>query len=822
MKRITLLLVLLFSFNSYAQETQRFQVDGDCQMCKERIEETANQFDFVASSNWDKENKTLEIKFNSKNPDFKSVLKAIADVGHDNQFYKAKDEIYADLPLCCHYREDRDIREKVHLHGLVYELDLNGNKVPLEGANIYWDKTTIGTISGPKGSFLIEKVNSTDKLNLSFVGYENATVTVKDQDYVFFIFDTNKMLSEVVLTYKKDPNVVSFLSTMKIQELDEQELGKAACCSLSESFETNPTVDAISTDAVTGTRQIELLGLAGSYAQILRSNMSDSRILSSVQGLAFTPGYWIKSIQLNTGSGSVINGYESFTGQINVDLKNSSQEGILDFNTYLNTAGRTEFNLINRFKLGEHVSTSLLTHYSFLNKSNDNNKDGFLDMPLSKNLILANSWEYQNHKGLHLEFGAKYISSIKEGGTLQENTPVSWRSNIDNQKYELWSKLGRVYESGNSIGLQFSYINHELSSSFGNRNYNAKQNSIYINGIYRYVFDEHFTLNSGASFTGDKVDEVFASNTYIRDEKVYGVFGELNFNYKDKFNAILGLRYDNHNNYGGFFTPRLNLKYTINDNSVLRASVARAQRTANIFSDNLGMFASSRDIILSSNNISVPYGLNQEVAWNYGFNYSQKLGDFSLNLDYYFTDFVQQVIIDYDFNPQQVNIYELSGKSYSHSLLAQLEWKISEQFASKIAYRYNDVKIDFQNALMTKSLVAKNRAFANLAYDLNSSWKFDYTINWIGKKRLPSTASNPAAYQMEEYSPSYFLMNAQVNKLLFNNKLDIYIGVENLLDFRQEKSIISASDPIGQYFDASIIWGPILGRNIYFGLKYSI
>jgi hypothetical protein len=826
MKRGFSLFFIFMSINLFSQVKVEFPVDGVCGMCKSRIEKAASEFEFVKSAEWNKELKILKLVVSSENDDIDAVQKRIAEVGHDTQKYKATDQAYEDLHMCCKYRDEELTNTDKYLHGMVFEKDSDGVKHPLAGVNVYWDKTVIGSVSGKKGSFLIEKTQKSNVLKFSFVGYEKGSVKVGDEDYVILVFDSNKMLDEVIVTYRSNPTINSFLKSFKVQELTTGELQKAACCSLSESFETNATVDALSTDAVTGTKQIELLGLSGTYAQILRENMPDARLLSAVQGLSFTPGTWIESIQLNTGSGSVVNGFEGFTGQINVELKKPTGDETLYVNAFSNVAGRVELNANSNISFSEdkRFSTGIFAHYSTLQKANDFNEDNFLDMPLYENIILMNRWNYQGEDGLHIQLGVKGVKTDKDFGSIEEvsDPNLSWSSSIDNEKFEIWSKVGKLLESGNNFGIQFSYTQHQLDSKFGNRLYNATQNSIYLNSIYQILFSESLSIKTGLSFYNDKMQEDFESIDYKRDEYIYGAFSELNYQATEKLSTIIGLRVDNHNNFGFFLTPRLNVKYSFSEKSVLRISAARAQKTASIFSENIGLLASSRAVLIENNNTSTPYALDAEVAWNYGINYSKGFENISFNLDYYFTNFENQVVVDLDKSTREINFYNLQKHSFSHSFLTQVDWKVFANFDLRLAYRFNDVQIDYKSGRMQKYLMSKNRAFFNIGYEITDSWKFDYTLNWFGRKRIPSTALNPSNYQLEQWSPSFTTMNVQVNKLFLNNDLDLYVGVENLLNFTQDNPIVAAGDPNGQYFDATLVWGPVFGRNIYFGVKYKI
>ena len=828
-KFIFTILIITLSMNTYAQINRSFKVDGVCGMCKERIETVALEFDFVSSANWNREDKILHLELKEKR-DTDKIQKKIAKVGHDTEKYKATDQAYDELPMCCHYREPDTHEHSNIIHGRVYEQDFEGNKVPLYGANIHWEGTHKGTATGKHGTFSLTKAYESNRMTISYAGYESKTVEVGEEDFVFFLFDENKMLEEVVVTYREKTTTISFLSALKIQEMGEEELHKAACCNLSESFETNPSVDVNSTDAITGTRQIELLGLAGSYAQITRENMPDTRGLSTLYGLTYTPGVWIESIQLNTGAGSVINGFESITGQINVELKKPENSEKLFINTYANAKGRLEANVNYAQKINDNWSTGFLLHGSSNKVRYDKNEDDFLDAPIGDNIVLLNRWKYNGSNKVEAQFGVKAIFVNKQGGQLDyyKSNPDTnlWASINSTERYEAWMKMGKIIDETASVGLQLSGVYHDQKSSFGTRNYDATQTSFYANSIYQKSFYEKHTIKTGLSVLYDNYDEYVVANNYLREELVYGVFGEYTYIFEDKFTAVVGLRIDKHNNYGVFFTPRLNLRYAFSEKSVVRASVGRGQKTASIFSENIGAFASSRVFVISGDGSDKPYGLDAEVAWNYGLSFSQEVTinhrPFVVNVDYFYTDFTNQVIVDYDANTQEVAFYNLDGKSYSHSIQFQGDVELTDHFDVRLAYRFNDVRSTYSNIMLDKPLVAKHRAFVNFAYNTESNWKFDATLSWVGSKRLPNTLSNPVEYQTSKNSPTYFQVNGQISKSWFSKKLDTYVGVENLLDYRQEDAIISANNPQSQYFDASMIWGPVFGRNIYVGLRYKI
>lgn len=720
------------------------------------------------------------------------------------------------------------------VRGEVYELDDNGQKMPLVGANVYWLGTTTGAPSSDSGKFTLEKVDGVDQLVVSYIGYRNDTLSITDNQELSVQLLPDRTLDEVEVEYRQKTVQIDYLNPLKSELISEKELLKAACCNLSESFETNPSVDVSFTDAVTGTRQIQMLGLAGPYTQITRENMPDVRGLSAIYGMVYIPGTWIEGIQLNKGAGSVVNGFESVAGQINVELRKPEESDKLYANLYANEGGRFEANLNFSQKVGDNWSTGILLHTKANAIERDRNKDGFLDNPLSKHFIGLNRWKYIGENGLMMQFGVKgtYIDNL--GGQIaydpdtDRGTTNAWGMNLLTRRYEGWTKIGKVYieQPWKSVGLQLSGVYHDQDAYFGLNEYDAMQQSFYGNFIYQSMIGStDHKFKTGASLQYDKYDELLNTVDYGRTEVIPGAYFEYSYSMLDKFNAMAGLRIDHHNIYGTFMTPRLHLRYALTDNTVLRASMGRGQRTASIFAENIGLFASSRQIIVQGDNSDKPYGLDAEVAWNYGINLTQEFRldyrDGSFNIEYYRTNFENQIVVDLDQNPQQASFYNLSGQSFSNSFQVQVDYELVKRLDMRVGYRWFDVNTTYGDVTMQKPLVSAHRFFINFGYETRSDWKFDYTFNWQGEKRIPFTGSNPNDYQLQQKSPDFYLMNMQMSKS-WNERLEVYVGIENLLNYRQDDPILASEDPFGNYFDSSMVWGPIFGRNTYLGLRYRI
>lgn len=726
------------------------------------------------------------------------------------------------------------------LKGKVVEISKNKDTTVVPGVIIVWDKTALAATTDENGNFTIPISSETTRLLITATGYENKTITVADTSkFLLLVLKSGVNLNEIEIVYYSSGTEISYLNPIKMEILNERSLMKAACCNLSESFETNPSIDVNFADAVSGTKQIQMLGLSGQYAQITKENMPYLRGLANNYGLTFIPGTWIQSIQLSKGAGSVINGYESFTGQINTELQNPEHSDKLNFNTYVNENARNEYNLNLSRRLNPKLSVGLLNHVSFNPIVQDLNGDGFADIPTGKQYNFMNKYSIQIPKtGFEAQIGGAYLKDERSGGQYKQllknyndSTPL-YKIGINNEKWELYSKTGFVFKKkpGTSMGLQLSYLNHDQNNFYGKNIYAGLQKTFYANYIFQGILgNTNNVYKVGASFMNDDVKESFNSLAYKRNEQVGGVFVEYAKNYKDKFNLVAGLRADQHNYYGLFFTPRLHLRYAFKPNSVLRLSGGRALRTANIFTDNSYLMASSRQWFIEGTDVNKPYGLKPEIGWNYGLNFTQKFKinyrDAYVTLDAYRTEFTNQVVTDIDADAQKVSIYNLKGPSYSNTLQFEFNMEPRKRFFVKTAYRYVDTKVSFKQGLLQKAMVSKHRAFINLSYETkNSHWQFDFTTQYNGAKRLPTTENNPADYQRAKFSPEYFNLLGQITYLTKIRSADfnIYLGVENLLNYKQSNPIVSSDLPYNKYFDASMVWGPIYGRMLYAGLKLKI
>lgn len=701
----------------------------------------------------------------------------------------------------------------------------NGKTEPIPGAKIKWKSDGHMAVSGLDGSFEIHVENLPDTLFIKAVGYQLLAFEVKEArtDLVFNL-EAGQMLGGVEVIGINLGKTMDLLDPFNVEKIGQDELRKAACCNLSESFETNASVDVNMTDAISGAKKIQMLGLDGIYTQIQFENIPMVRGLSTSYGLNSTPGTWIESIQITKGTGSVVNGYESMAGLINLEFKQPENGEAFYLNFYGNKFGRAEFNIHGAKKINDKWSTMSFAHYSGYFLETDVNDDGFRDFPLGNVGALLHRWSFAG-KNYETKFGLRANFSDQVGGQLgfdPENDAGNLYQGIFKTYHaEVFSKQGFFLKNrpAGSIGLINQLEYHNMYSQFGNNVYSGLERKYYFNSIYSDIIgNTNHNFKTGLSFMIDDYNQSFNDSVFTKTEIVPGVFFEYTLNERDKFILVAGVRGDYHNMYGELFSPRMHAKWNINPKNALRISVGRGYRVPNPFADNVSYMASSRQWIVSPN-------FRPEDAISSGITFTQKfmIRDevSTVSFDYFYTHFNNQLIIDMDESPNQLYIYSTSSRGYSHSFQAEISVKPIKGLELRAAYKYYNVRSTYHGALHKMAFVPAFRSLFNAGYTTrNKKWSLDVTGNWVGKKRLPSTASNPALYQRGIESERYWMVNSQITYRY--KKFNFYIGGENLLNVIQPNAIISADDPFGAFFDATQMWAPITGYNIYIGLHFGI
>lgn len=724
------------------------------------------------------------------------------------------------------------------LNGKVVEVNVEGDTLPITLAAVQWLHTSVGTYSDSQGHFELERT-AIDTLVVSVLSHTPETLVIpKELNDILVVLSHAHQLGQVQVVAHNG----SFVSIKPILTtvITQEGLRRAACCNLAESFESTIAVDMEYADAVTGARQISMLGLAGVYSQILLENVPFIRMLTHQFGLGFVPGSWMESISVSKGVASVANGYEALTGQIDVEYKKPENNyERLFLNLYGNSMGKGELSLNTRFRLDDEdrVSTMFLLFGGAQFAKMDMNADGFLDVPINQQINAMNRWDYKVPGKFSGRSFVDFVWDNRYGGQYDydwkdyEGSNQIYGFHIDNKKVDVITKNGFLLPGNEeSIGTILSFTHHNTKAVFGQRFFTGVQNSFYANVLYtrKYGAKLRHKLTAGGSFQMDHLLNTLQFDNvdnFAFFEPVPGIFAEYAYILDPTLVVMAGMRLDYNFGFNQlFWTPRIHAKWMITKRLSLRASVGKGYRTANFYCENFSLLTSNRTFELFQGETQAP-----EEAYNAGISavttFPMRGGDASLGVDYFYTAFVQQTIIDVDNDPQKVSVYNLNGAingwnnhSRSHSFQAELTLKPLKRFEILLAYRYNDVRYTSRDKWVQKALMSPHKAVVNLNYSLPyDRWKFNISFNVNGPMRLPNTSANPELYQRPEKSPTYCIMNAQITKKF--RRWEIYLGGENLLNYKQKDPIIAADDPFGHYFDASVIYAPITGIMAYMGVR---
>lgn len=702
------------------------------------------------------------------------------------------------------------------------------DSLPIESARIVWFGTKSGTLTDKNGEFQIKPVSNSHDLIISYVGYENDTICTEElttDDFITVTLRLKKSQQEVVVEGEGASTSISAATLLPTEKLSVKEFKRAACCSLAESFETNATVDVSYADAVTGAKHIEMLGLQGSYVQLLTECLPTVRGLGGAFGLDFVPGTWLESISISKGVASVANGYEAMTGQIEIELKKPHESEKMNLNAYYNPIGRYEGNLVNSHSFSDEFGTTLMLHANTLQNRLDPNGDGFLDMPQRTQFNLLNRWRYATETDM-IQWGIKALAENRlagESAFRPSQSIARWNPygiTVNTERYEFFAKSGHVLDEDeiNHLSLFLTGQTHAQQSLYGLRNYRGTEKTITARAVLTHKFDDDNALVSGISFLHDQFDEHFDNLSLRRTENVPGVFSELTYKPFEQATVLAGIRYDNHNLFGSFVTPRAMMKYDIAENSTIRLTAGRGYRTANIFAENSSVMVSARTIIIDE-------PLRAEESWNYGMGYVTTFEMFekvfTFDADYYRTDFINQIIPDLDRSPREVH-FTNTGGTYSNSVQGRLGSTISDNLDITVAYRFNDVRFITNNQLQQRALYSPHKGFVSVSY-APDSWQFDATWTLRSSGRIPFVAEDHAitSDHAHDYATSFdafSILNMQVQYRFLG--FELYVGLENAFDTMQHHPIIDPQNPFGENFDGSLVWGPIMGRMFYSGFRW--
>ena len=741
---------------------------------------------------------------------------------------------------------------------------------PLPGASVYWADTSVGVATDLEGKFSLYRVKGNDALVATFLGYTNDTIRVEQKMREVEFRLSEGVVVDAVVVEGGLGNYIRQDGLLKSENISFAGLCKMACCNLAESFENSASVTVGFSDAISGARQIKMLGLAGTYTQILDENRTIMRGLSAPYGLSYTPGMWLSSIQVSKGISSVTAGHEAITGQINLEHRKPTDEERFFLNLFLDSHLKPEFNISSAMPVtkDKRLSTVILAHGAYGTMNHDGNKDGFRDTPLARTGSVANRWLYQGENGEQVRWGVKYLYDHRIGGQMSYKTAmhkdsyfdngVSWRENwrnnkiygseVENQEAGAYFKIGMpvgeaVYdkesneELRSNIAIVVDYDFFNESSYFGaDKEYFGRQHMTTANAMYAHYFTPRSSLISGVSASSRWVKERLfdwvggATPTNLltpnRNESEVGAYTEYTFNLKDKLSVVAGIRYD----YAFYFkkhliTPRAHIKWNITPTTVLRGSVGLGHRPTDIITDNIGVLATGRAV-----KVEMDSRRRMEKALTAGGSLSQSFStfapnDLTISVDYFYTRLFNTVIVDQERDADNIYIYDMGGMSRTHTAQIDITWTPIQRFDIFATFRYTDSRYTINHngvpMLVERPLVGRYKALINLQYATNMrKWVFDVTAQLNGPARIPTQTGNMADSHLSNGGKPYPMLFAQVSRRI--KRWEIYLGCENIIGFKQKEPIIMADDPYSTAFNSSLVWGPLTGQKVYVGVRFNL
>ncbi|MFT5859961.1 MAG: outer membrane receptor for ferrienterochelin and colicins [Flavobacteriaceae bacterium] len=711
--------------------------------------------------------------------------------------------------------------------GVVFGSEVIDKKDPIWGARIKLLKAQRGVLTEEDGTFeIILPKDLPDTLVISALGYNSDTIVVTRKDR-FTAFDitlfSDQMLPEVVIRAKQKGHGILRLKVLHVENIGSDELKKAACCNLSESFETNASVDVNITDAVSGAKKIQMMGLDGVYTQLQFENIPYLRGLESSFGLNSMPGTWIESMQITKGTGNVVNGYESMAGLVNIELKKPESMEKVFLNAYTNRFGRAELNFNTGFLLGKKWSSGIFAHASTTPIAFDENNDGFRDFTNGTNFALLNRYKYEG-KNMEAQLGWNAYMDNKIGGQMSfdgsnADTSSIYGVTLDSRHIDVFAKTGFFLKKPlHSFGVVYNLKYQTLTADFGPRRFEGEEKRAYVNAIYDGIIGSStHKFKLGSSFVYSDIAQHVDTLVNDRLEIVPGVFGEYTYS-GARISAVLGTRADYHNIYGLQVSPRAHLLFTVSEYADLRVTGGKGWRVPNYLIDNVSLLASSRTWV-------APDSILPEISWNFGGSYTQRFkllkNAHSLTVDFYHTRFENQLIVDRDLDINSVVFASLDGKSYSNSLQVELEINAGKRLVLRGAYKWLDVKAEYGGQLQQKAMIPQHRGLLNISYtSRNKRWLYDVTGSVYGEARLPQAQLPGGSITSDANSQVYPIVNAQITHVYKN--WEFYLGGENLTNYTQRNPIIDAANPFSNAFDATRIWAPVVGFNVYAGFRFSL
>ena len=717
------------------------------------------------------------------------------------------------------------------VHGTVLA-EQDGVTGPLTGAHVFWIGSDRGTVTDAHGHFHLDDKGITDRrLVVSHVAFEPETLDVSGASTVQVLLSRPRS-AETVEVQAKAPDTFIAPLDQKTEIITAEELEHAACCDLAGCFGTTSSVQSEAVDIITDTKQLKMLGLEGIYSQVLLDNVPAlTGGLNTHLGVSFIPGPFIDRIMVSKGIGSVLQGAESFSGQINVLLRESDGNEPLFFNVFANSFLEQQYNAYVMRSFGKW-SGMLALHGVGRGQRHDANDDGFLDMPLTDRFSALAKWKYDGaDEGVIARTGFKYTWEERLGGQDAYRTDrdlgsaAVYGQSMRNNRFELFNRTEFDLGEGRALKLHVAGSVHEQDAWYGSTRYSADEQVVYGNLAWATPWLDEHIFTAGASFLMNRLDETvdLGSNplqktyagTYHTDVVAPGLFAENTLNlFDDALAVITGARVDFRNDEGTVLTPRLFVRYNLDEITTLRASLGTAFRVARLFVQHPAALASWRDIRIERD-------IAPERATTFGVSVTRyyELGPLTgtLNLDLYRTNFSEQVVAEYDDDPRLIVFRNITGTSTADNVMAEITGDIAP-LTFRLSYTLADVYETRDGVHRSLPFVTRDRVLGVVtATSADDAWQATLTAEWRGAQKLPDTRAYPVEFRLPEHGDAYTLLHLHLQRSW--DAFDLYVGAENLLDFRQDNPILNAANPFQPWFEPGFAWGPVKGREVYAGIR---
>lgn len=698
---------------------------------------------------------------------------------------------------------------------------------PLVGVAVYWPYHQDGVTTNEEGFFELPFYPNA-YLVVSYIGYQQDSIYITQNNFISHQLQPDLAFSDVEVESKR-VGIYTNDGIVKENVITQDELKKAACCDLSGCFETEATVQPQVTNMITQSKELRMLGLAGVYNQVLFEGLPGFvNGLSYTYGLSTYPGPLIQNIFVAQGANSVIQGHEGMSGQINLEVRMPDTNELF-LNTYVNSFGEQQYNVQYAATKGNWKSMTAV-HWARPGGRFDHEGDGFMNVPLISRQVFFHQSAFDYDQGEVLA-GLRFSRENRVGGQIDYEPDEHkggrevYGQYIDYLQPEMWLKwthqLGESWQLNYHWGGQY----HQQDANFGLRKYEAEQWGQY----HRLGFTldkKRSQLRLGGSFRHFQINESVDNILFHlpvppsenplkiqRTDQILGAYAEYEYDLvAEKLSVMGGYRIDHHQDFGAFGVPRLLVKWNSWKNADFRFSAGRSWRIPNVLSENVFLLAGNRNLYFQET-------ILPEEAWTWGVNYTQDfevMGQaWSLGADFYQVLFSRQFFPDMDRRQNAAFINNGGGAAQSNSL--HLHWSAawSDRIATRLSYTYLDVYTTIDGEKRTLPFNHEHKLLGVVSYQpLHENWQLDVNVHWYGEQRLPDLKDERA------FSEPFTLLNAQFS---YDFKwLEVYTGVENILDFRQNFPIRSWEQPFGPLFDPSYTWGPTRGREFYLGLRKTL